>query len=130
MTDEYDYLDLDDLLAASAAALGPAPEVRDWGLLESALARPRASVFGEDAYPDLPTKAAALLDSVVNKHALVDGNKRTGFVATALFLGLNGLIIGGSDDARYRLVMDVAEGALSGVPAIAERLRELVVRSP
>lgn len=59
-----DYLDLEDLLAAAKAALGRAPEVRDWGLLEAALARPRASVYGQDAYPDLHEKAAALLHSL------------------------------------------------------------------
>lgn len=48
-----EYLDLEDLLAAAHAAFGRAPEVRDWGLLEAALARPRASVYGQAAYPDL-----------------------------------------------------------------------------
>ncbi|HVQ49027.1 MAG TPA: type II toxin-antitoxin system death-on-curing family toxin, partial [Mycobacterium sp.] len=61
-----DYLELDDLLVAASAFLGHRPEVRDYGLLESALARPQASVFGEDAYPTLHEKAAALLDSLVN----------------------------------------------------------------
>jgi death-on-curing protein len=70
------HLDLDDLLAAAEAAVGRAPEVRDYGLLESALARPQSTVFGEDAYPGLHEKAAALLHSLVSNHALIDGNKR------------------------------------------------------
>lgn len=84
------YLDLDDLMAAAAAAIAPAEVlVRDVGLLESALARPQASAFGEDAYPDLWTKAAALLESLARNHALIDGNKRLAWVATRLFMTLN-----------------------------------------
>ena len=71
-------------------AVGRYPEVRNWGLLESALARPRASVFGEEAYPGLTGKAAALLHSLATNHALVDGNKRLGLVAVLLFYGMNG----------------------------------------
>lgn len=56
-----DYLDLDDVLAAAEAHLGHPPDVSDYGLLESALARPQATVFGDDAYPDIHGKAAALL---------------------------------------------------------------------
>ena len=69
--------------------LGVGP-VRDVGLLESAAARPRTSLWGGDAYPTLGSKAAALLDSLVNNHALVDGNKRLGWLATVVFLDLNG----------------------------------------
>lgn len=84
------YLDLDDILAAAAAAVAPAEiTVRDVGLLESALARPQASAFGEDAYPDLWTKAAALLESLARNHALIDGNKRLAWVATRYFLAIN-----------------------------------------
>lgn len=60
---EVDYLDLDDLVAAAEVAVSGRPKVRDWGLLESSLARAKASVFGEDAYPGLNGKAAALLDA-------------------------------------------------------------------
>jgi death-on-curing protein len=66
VSEEIEYLDLDDLMAAADVAIGGSPEVRDCGLLESALARPRASVFGEDAYPSLNEKAAALLHSLVS----------------------------------------------------------------
>jgi death-on-curing protein len=122
-----DYLELDDLLAAASAFLGRRPEVRDYGLLESALARPQASVFGEDAYPTLHEKAAALLDSLVNNHALVDGNKRLGWVATRLFYGLNGYTVAGSEDDKFGLVVAVATGELDTVGKIARLLSELAV---
>lgn len=87
------YLDLDDLRAVGAFALDAPMEVRDWGLLESALTRPRATVFGEDAYPGTFAKAAALLHSLVRNHALVDGNKRVGFTACVLLLHRNGVSV-------------------------------------
>lgn len=86
-----EYLRLEDLIAAGKAAVAPAAlPVRDLGLLESALARPRASAFGEDAYPTLHLKAAALMESLARNHALIDGNKRIAWVATRYFLILNG----------------------------------------
>ncbi len=71
---EVEYLEVGDLLAAARALLRAEPVVRDWGALDSAVHRPRASMFGEEAYPSLDLKAAALMLSVVQKHALVDGN--------------------------------------------------------
>ena len=97
--------------------------VRDVGLLESALGRPRATVFGEDAYPDLHTKAAALLHSLVRNHALVDGNKRLGWAAAAVFLGINGHPGDRHDDEVVEFVIAVAAGELDDVAAIAARLR-------
>jgi len=64
--------------------------VRDLGLLESAVARPRASFEGKELYPELFTKAAALMDSVINNRPFVDGNKRMGITAAGLFLRING----------------------------------------
>jgi death-on-curing protein len=122
-----DYLELDDLLVAASAFLGRRPEVRDYGLLESALARPQASVFGEDAYPTLHEKAVALLDSLVNNHALVDGNKRLGWVATRLFYGLNGYTVVGSEDDKFSLVIAVATGELDTVSKTAHLLSELAI---
>ena len=78
------YLDLDDLLHIAGTVL-PSLDVRDIGLLESALARPQASAFGSDAYPELHTKAAALLHSVASNHGLVDGNMRLALAATIAF---------------------------------------------
>lgn len=122
-----DYLDLDDLLAAATAALGHPAEVRDYGLLESALARPRASVFGEDAYPTLHEKAAALLESLVGNHALIDGNKRLAVVATFLFYGMNGYAISATEDELFDFMIEVATGVLDTVSKIAHRLAALAV---
>lgn len=110
-----EYLDLEDLLSL-ATDLGVGP-VRDHGLLESAVARPRTSLFGEDAYPSLAEKAAALLHSVCKNHALVDGNKRLAWLATVVFLHLNGQVADMSDDDAFGLVMGVADGSLD-VPDI------------
>jgi death-on-curing protein len=86
------------------------------------VARPRTSAFGEDAYSELWTKAAALLQSVVQNHALVDGNRRLGWLSTAVFLEINGIEISNADnDAVFELVMEVAT-AQPGVDTIAKRL--------
>jgi death on curing protein len=114
-----EYLDLEDLLGL-VRALGAGP-VRDAGLLDAACARPRSTVFGEDAYPTLEQKAAALLHSLVRNHALADGNKRLGWLATVVFLDLNGHPPSLSDDEAFELVMSVAEARLD-VDEIAGRL--------
>jgi death-on-curing protein len=82
------YLTLPELLHAAERALGRDYEVRDYGLLEAALARPRATAFGKDAYPGLDAKAAALPHSIARNHALTDGDKR--LAAVISFYGLNG----------------------------------------
>ncbi|MDA0249558.1 MAG: type II toxin-antitoxin system death-on-curing family toxin [Actinomycetota bacterium] len=122
-----DYLTLDDVLAAAEAHLGHPAEVGDYGLLESAVARPQATVFGEDAYPTIHEKAAALLQSLAANHPLLDGNERTAFVATALFYGLNGHHVPGSaEDELFDLVIAVATGGLDTVSKIAKRLSFIV----
>jgi death-on-curing protein len=98
------------------------PLVRDAGLLESALARPRASALGADAYPDLNAKAAALLHSLARNHALVDGNKRLALAGVIAFYGVNGRRLTLSNDEAYDLVIAVAEGTLDAVGQIATRL--------
>ena len=100
------YLSLEDLLTLTGE-LGVGP-VRDIGLLDAAAYRPRAVLYGQQAYPDLDTKAAVLLDSIVRNHALVDGNKRLGWLATVVFYGLNDVTLDALDDAAYELVMAVA----------------------
>ena len=122
-----EHLDLDDLLAAAEAALGRPPEVRDIGILEAAVARTRASVYGEDAYPDLDAKAAAFLHSIVTGHALVDGNKRLGWVSVRLFYRLNDLDLRAPIDVAFDLVVEIAGGSIRDVPEIAARLRAWVV---
>ena len=91
MTEPVEYLELDDLIDLARTLLGDPPPIRDIGLLGSAAARPQTTAFGQDAYPDVITKAGALLQSIVNNHALVDGNKRLGWLAAAVFLELNGV---------------------------------------
>lgn len=86
-----EYLDRDDVLTAGSIAFGSELTVRDYGLLDAAVARPQATVFGVDAYPLVWDKAAALLQSLARNHALVDGNKRTAWAAAWTFLGINGI---------------------------------------
>ena len=118
-----EYLDLDDLLDIACKAIGADVRVKDYGLLQSALARPRASVFGDDAYPDLHLKAAALLHSLARNHALVDGNKRLAWTACRTFLAINGRGISAPEDDRFEFVIKVASGVLPAVDKIAEQLR-------
>jgi death-on-curing protein len=120
-----EYLDLDDLIDLATRLLGDPPPIRDIGLLGSAVARPQTTLFGEDAYSDRWIKAAALLDSIVNNHALIDGNKRLGWLATAVFLDINATPVeAAANDDIYRLVIDVAAGDAI-LHEIAERLRTL-----
>jgi death on curing protein len=116
------YLTLPELLHVAERALGSEPLVRDIGLLESALARPQASAFGSDAYPDLDAKAAALLHSLARNRGLVDGNKRLALAATIAFYGVNGRRLALSNDEAYELVVAAAAGTLDAVEAIVGRL--------
>jgi death-on-curing protein len=116
-----EYLDVDDLLIL-AGMLGESA-VRDIGLLDAAAHRPTVSAFGEDAYPDLHTKAAALLESLVRNHALIDGNNRLGWVATRLFYRLNGHRLVAPEDRAYDLVLGIAEGRYA-LKEISARLAE------
>jgi len=102
-------------------SLGIGP-VRDLGLLDSAVNRPRSSAFGEDAYATLDLKAAALLHSLTKNHALVDGNKRIAWLCAVVFCDLNGVAPSLSDDEAFQLVWDVASSQME-LDAIAERLR-------
>ena len=113
------YLDLEDLLHIAERTLGHAPEVRDYGLLESALARPQATAFGEDAYADIHHKAAALLHSLARNHALIDGNKRLSLAAVLAFYAINGRRLTMSNDDAYALVVSVAAGQSSDIAQIA-----------
>ena len=101
---------------------GGSAGVRDQGLLESAVYRPQASFGGEDLYPDLFSKAAALGHSIIKNHPFVDGNKRTGFEAMRLLLRLNGYDIQASLNAKFGFVLAIAEGKLKE-QAIADWLK-------
>ena len=114
-----DFLSVDDLLEIAAGVL-PEVMIRDLGLLASAAARPRTTVFGEDAYPSFAQKAAALMHSLARNRPLVDGNKRLAWSATRAFCLLNGRDLAyESVDAAERFVLDVAAGEID-VPQIAE----------
>ena len=117
------YPSLPELLHVAERTLGPDYAVRDYGLLEAALARPRATAFGKDAYPDLDAKAAALLHSTARNHALIHGDKRLALAAVIAFHGLNGRRLTLTNDDAYELVMSVAAGQLDTVEAIAAILQ-------
>jgi death-on-curing protein len=116
------YLTTEQALRIARHAVGGPVYVRDIGLLDAAVHRPRASVLGQDAYPDLMTKAAALLHSLARNHPLVDGNKRLAWLATYVFLAKNGVELDPTDDAAYALVVGVASGEISDVTEIASAL--------
>lgn len=102
------YLSLEDLLVL-VGELGVGP-VRDLGLLESAAHRPTTHLWGREAYPRLDEKAAALLESLVRNHALVDGNKRLGWLATVVFYSINNQTLEAPDDDAYDLIVATASG--------------------
>lgn len=87
--------------------------IRDIGLLASALARPATTVMGAEAYPQLPMKAAALLESVARFHPLIDGNKRTAWTLMVLMLWINGYRHNFSTDEGFDLVVGVAAGSVT-----------------
>jgi death-on-curing protein len=116
------HLTTEQALRIARLAVGGPIEVRDLGLLDAAVHRPRASVLGQDAYPDLLTKAAALLHSLARSHPLVDGNKRLAWLATYVFCAKNGVELDPDDDAAYDLVVAVAAGELDDVSEIARVL--------
>ncbi len=94
------------IIQQSGGALG----VRDLGALESALAQPRMTFGGEDLYPMLADKAAALGFSIIMNHPFVDGNKRTGHAAMETFLVLNGMEISASVDEQEQVILALASG--------------------
>lgn len=121
-----EYLEPEQALAA-ARHLGL--HIRDQGLLFSALARPQASAFGEDAYASLELKAAALMTSIARNHALFDGNKRFSWYLTLAFFRLNGFRVVMSNDEAYDLVLAVATGSMELDELAATFARHLVAGS-
>ena len=111
MAKEIDYLELADILKLGREIIADF-RVREIGLLESAVARPKTSVFGEDAYPTFAQKAAALLHSIARNHALIDGNKRLAWSAARLFCLMNDLDIKMKQDKAYEMVVGVAAGQI------------------
>ncbi|MEQ4721357.1 type II toxin-antitoxin system death-on-curing family toxin [Nonomuraea sp. B19D2] len=123
------YLTLEQVLELAEAELGDILAVRDLGLLDSAVHRPSSAMFGQEAYPDLMTKAAALLQSLAVNHPLIDGNKRLSWLVTDVFLRFNGIELDTDDDSAYDLVIAVAAGKLTEVDEIADVLRTFTTPS-
>ena len=124
------YLTAEDALTIARIAIGSTPHLRDAGLLDSACHRPSATVFGEDSYPTLILKAAALLHSLTANHPFIDGNKRTAWLSTVVFLRDNGAEVIATDDydgEAARLVLGIADGSLREVDDIARLLAGMVV---
>ncbi|MFJ3661228.1 type II toxin-antitoxin system death-on-curing family toxin [Streptomyces sp. NPDC090119] len=120
------YLSAEDVLSIAGHAVDDQDVVvRDVGLLESAVHRPSASMFGQEAYTDLFDKAAALLQSLAINHPFIDGNKRTAWVSCMVFLAMNGQQLRADIDAGERLVIAVATGSMDEIKAIAKALRDL-----
>jgi death-on-curing protein len=116
----FEYLDIDDVMGMiPVLEIGP---VRDVGLLDSAVNRPRSSAFGEDAYQTIDLKAAALLHSLTKHHALVDGNERIAWLCTLVFCDLNNYASSITDNEAFDLVREIASSQME-VAAIANRLR-------
>ncbi|MFC7930359.1 type II toxin-antitoxin system death-on-curing family toxin [Streptomyces cinereoruber] len=121
------FLSAEDVLVVAEHAVDDQKVVvRDAGLLDSAVHRPSATMFGEEAYPDLLGKAAALLQSLVVNHPFVDGNKRTAWLSCVTFLAMNGVQLRPDIDAAERLVIAVATGETAEVGEIADGLRALI----
>jgi death on curing protein len=120
------YLTAEQVLFIHArliAETGGLHGVRDLAMLESALGRPAASFDDRDLYPDPFTKAAALMESLINNHPFVDGNKRTGIAAAVLFLRVNGHHFSASPDDLEKKTLLVAQGRMN-LEGIAKWLRE------
>jgi death-on-curing protein len=122
------YLTLNQALTIAELATGGEVAVRDIGLLDSALHRPQASMFGQQAYPDLFTKAAALLQSLAMNHPLIDGNKRLAWAACTVFCRKNDVVLNATQDEVYDFVIAVASGKLDAVDDIAGVLRGFAER--
>jgi death on curing protein len=122
------HITLEQALRIARRAVGGPIEVRDLGLLDAAVNRPRATVFGQDAYPELLDKAAALLHSLARNHPLVDGNKRLAWLATYVFCAKNGFELDPMDEEAYALVVGVAAGEIDDVDAIARAFNGFVRR--
>lgn len=105
------YVTTDDVQSFNAHFVGDG-QLRDFGLLDSAVFRPQATHFGEDAFPTIHEKAAALLHGLARNHPFIDGNKRTAWAATAVFYRVNGYQVQVEEADIVALVIDVAEGQM------------------
>ena len=125
MTERIDYLNISDLINIGSALISDF-RIRDSGLLESACHRPKATIFGDEAYPDFPSKVAALVHSLARNHALIDGNKRLAWAAARTFCLMNGYDIQMSIDKAEELIVSAAIGK-NDVSSIASILSEAII---
>ena len=118
-----DYLNPVELIIINEELVGAElSQLRNVDLLESAILRPQSSAFGQDAYPTIIDKAAALFHSLCNNHTFVDGNKRVATVATIIFLNNNGYQVSWTKEEAYEFIMGISKGE-HDVPAIAAWLQ-------
>ncbi|MFC4531732.1 type II toxin-antitoxin system death-on-curing family toxin [Sphaerisporangium dianthi] len=116
------YLTIEQVVGLAGATLGAPPRLRDAGLLDSAVHRPQASMFGHEAYPHVLVKAAALLHSLVIHRPFERGGKQIAWVCTVVFLACNGIEVDAVDDSVDGLVTSIASGELAEVDEIAQVL--------
>ncbi len=123
----FEFLTVADVLEIHESQLerfGGGAGIRDLGILESAVAQPQASFGGEYVHGDIFEMAAAYLFHIVNNHAFVDGNKRTGLLAALVFLDTNGVSLTEDSELLYDLTVGVAEGRVPKSDVV-DRLRKL-----
>lgn|SRR5690349_10690152 len=119
------YLTYSDLYNINHTVTNGDTFVRDAHLLQSAVKRPELKVFGEQQFPTLLDKAAALIHSLAYHHLFADGNKRTAVQAVTLFLEWNGYEVTWRYDTEYPFILEVAQGK-HDVEAIANWLTQYV----
>jgi len=117
------FLDLEDALS-QIEFLGF--HVGDIGLVEGCLARPKTSLFGDEAYPSLSDKAAALMHSVATSHPLIDGNKRSAWALMVTFLAVNDYQVLAETDDAFEFVLKVAQSTLE-IPEISSWIQQRLV---
>lgn len=126
LTKPIQYLSVEQVLAAHAALIkryGGSQGIHDQGLLESAVFRPQASAFGQEAYPTLFEKCAVLGYSLIQNHPFLDGNKRTGFAAMHLMLLINGYDLTSTTEKEIAMAENIASGKMHE-PEIAQWFKQ------
>ncbi|MFC4590341.1 type II toxin-antitoxin system death-on-curing family toxin [Sphaerisporangium corydalis] len=123
------YLTAEQVIDLAGITIDGPAELRDAGLLDSAVHRPQASMFGHEAYPHVMTKAGALLHSLAVHHPFARGDRQVAWVATVVFLEVNGVLLDAGDDAVHDLVSAAASGGFAEVDEIARILWGFVAPS-
>jgi len=126
MSQSIDYLDLQDLIEIGRSLI-PDFQIRDRGLLESAVMRPQTIIYGEDAYPLFAEKVAALIHSLGRNHALIDGNKRIAWSAGRIFCLMNKCDLQMTIDDAEKMILDIAKGEID-VAGIAQLLKKAIIQ--